>query len=430
MNINDYVNAVDKLEFSKDFLKKVRNAAYAKRGFRTVRAAAMAAVLILIMAGSVLGVVCAMRERPGDLVEIGSAGESMEDAEIMNFRVSRGMEGVTIHYMELEPNKNYSFRHGMLRTGRSYQYITQDYQLESVELKRVDASLKKNDREYRLGIDYLETEKGILSDHRSVYQKNESGEILLCATDGNSGQWPVYLNIETGEIRDALADWRSEDFTGRIGYAYVLRGGILVCTVVEETDSFAEAYGQQGSSHSLLYWIAPGAKEARRIGIPTGAVAHVENNTVYYQDQAGHLFAMDEEFEFRQISEYRSTDSMQDGLMTVSVRGKLGIVDAFSGDTYVFDELDVRSWELTDYEALRYGNNGTVALVKTRWLHEPERIALTSLGMLNRETGELKMLRIENDCDGYRHAWLDENRFAVIYRSGVRQYLCIYEFTE
>ena len=28
------------------------------------------------------------------------------------------------------------------------------------------------------------------------------------------------------------------------------------------------------------------------------------------------------------------------------------------------------------------------------------------------------------------HAWLDENRFAVIYRSGVRQYLCIYEFTE
>ena len=88
----------------------------------------------------------------------------------------------------------------------------------------------------------------------------------------------------------------------------------------------------------------------------------------------------------------------------------------------------VQPWYVGEYDALRYGNTGTIALVQTEWHHDPERIVLTKLGMLDYETGELKLLNIENDYDGYQHTWLDENRFAVVYRNEERQFLCIYEF--
>jgi hypothetical protein len=429
-----YVKAVDQLVFSENLMGKIPKNRSCGVSSRKIRAAALAAALIVLMATSAFGVASAMRERPGKVEQIGTVTEPMTDAEIMEFRVSEGMEGVAVHYMELEANKNYYFRHGMLWTERSYQRLTEDYRLEPMELKKVDAQLQKNDRVYKLTFDYLDTDKGVISNHRSVYHKNENGEILLCATDGRSGQWAVWLNVETGEIRDALPEWQASDFVGRVGYAEPLRGGILISTVVEdsaivdETTPFGEDYGQRDNSYNLNYWIAPGAKEAKIIRVPEGALDYVENDTIYYHDISGKLFVLDENFEFRQLSGYLSTDQMQDGLMTVSVWGKLGILDAFNGETYVFDELEVQPWYVDDYDALRYGSTGTIALVQTDWRHDPERIVLTKLGMLDYETGELKLLTIENDYDGYRHAWLDENRFAGVYTNGVRQFLCVYEF--
>ena len=429
-----YVKAVDQLEFSENLMGKIPKTRSCGVYSRKIRAAALAAALIVLMATSAFGVASAMRERPGKVEQIGTVTEPMTDAEIMEFRVSEGMEGVAVHYMELEANKNYYFRHGMLWTERSYQRLTEDYRLEPMELKNVDAQLQKNDRIYKLTFDYLDTEKGVISNHRSVYQKNENGEILLCATDGRSGQWPVWLNVETGEIRDALPEWQASDFEGRVGYAEPLRGGILISTVVEdssmadETTTEGDEYGQRDSSYNLMYWMGPGAGEPRMIEIPKNVLTHLEKDTIYYQDRAGCLFAMDEEFVFHQISEYHTIDVMRDGVMTVSVRGKLGILDAFTSQTYVFDKLKVPGWYVDDYDALRYGSTGTIALVQTEWLHDPERIVLTKLGMLDYETGELKLLTIENDYDGYRHAWLDENRFAVVYTNGVRQFLCVYEF--
>lgn len=430
MKINEYVNAVDKLRFTDDLLGRVRKAAPPKPRLRLARLAAMAAVLLLLMATSVFGVVTAMRERRGDLVELGTDKEIMTDAEIMNFKVSADMEGVQVHYMELEGEQQYSFRHGMLWTGSCYQRVTDDYTLVPQTLNRVDGTLEKNGRVYRLRFDYLETQRGIISNHRSIYQKDANHEILLCGTDGRSGQWPICLNVQTGEIRDALPDWTAEDFQGRIGYADPLRGGILISTIVEDSESTlsGEKNNQPGRAYSLLYWIAPGSKTAKKIEIPHSSMTHVENDTVYYQDTSGRLFAMDEEFQFHQISDYTRTNPMQDGLMTVSVSGKLGIVDAFSGDTYVFDEIAVQPWDIGDYNAIRYGNTGTIALVQTQWLHEPERVVLVRLGILNEETGELKLLNIEKDYDGYQHSWLDENRFAVVYRNAGRQFLCVYEF--
>lgn len=416
MKINEYVNAVDKLQFSDNLLERVRAADAPKPRLRFARLIAMSAALLLLMATTVYGVVSAMRQRPGELVELGTDVESMTDAEIMRFKVSEGMEGVRVHYMELESGQSYSFCHGLLWTGRSYLRVTENYTLLPEELKQVDAALEKNGRAYRLTFDYLDTGTGIISNHRRVYHKNENNEILLCANAGRKGQWPIWLDVETGEIRDALPEWTAEDFQGRIGGACVLRDGILITTVVDETGD------------TMMYWIVPGAKMAKNIEIPKSCLTHVENDTIYYQDTSGRLFAMDEEFQFQQISDYTRTNPMQDGLMTASIGGKLGIIDAFSGDTYIFDQLAVQPWEVGDYNALRYTDNGTIALVQTHWLHEPERIVISRLAMLDYETAELKMLNIENDYDGYRHAWLDENRFAVVYRNNGRQFLCVYEF--
>ena len=81
-----------------------------------------------------------------------------------------------------------------------------------------------------------------------------------------------------------------------------------------------------------------------------------------------------------------------------------------------------------DYHAVRYGAQGTIALVHTEWVHDPDRIVLRSLGVLNRQSAQLQLLQIENDYDGGHCNWLDENRLAVIYKSDVEQLLCVYEF--
>jgi hypothetical protein len=300
-----------------------------------------------------------------------------------------------------------------------YLRIADDYALEQVELNRVELNLEKNDRVYTLEFDYLETEKGIISNHRSVYNKDENGEILLNATDGNSGQWPVYFHVDSGTIRDALPDWSAADFEGRVGYGYSVMGGILIGTVVNEG---------QSDAHSMLYWIAPGAEAAEILKLPGEGTHHVEQDTVFYQNEVGQLYRMNEHFQFELICDYETMDYLQDELLTVSVRGKLGILDAYTGELYVFEEIKVSREDTLDYRAIRYGADGTIALAQTQWCHDPERIVLRSLGVLDKETAELKTMKIEHDYDAYQHSWLDENRFAVIYKTGIGQFLCVYEF--
>ena len=418
MNMNNYKNAVDKLEFSEDLLEKVRAAAGSKPRFRAVRLAVLAALMALVMATSVFAAVSFLRERPAGVVELGTVTQPMTDAEILKLKQLETMEGVCVHYMELKPNQQYALRHGMLWSNEpGYLRVGQDYQLETVELKRVNATLEKNDKVYRLTLDYLDTDAGVITNHRSLYQKNAEGEILLCATAGRNGGWPIYLNVGTGEIRDALPAWSDADFNGQVSYAYAFMDGVLLTSYPEE-----EGGGTQ------MYWIAPGASNAEKIEIPPRCLEYVEYDTVYYQDAYGRLYQMDEKFQFQKLHEYQTEDDMMDGVLVVSIQGKLGIVDAFTGDTYIFEQISVQKWETGDFNALRYGSNGTIALVETEWRHDPERRVLSCLGVLDRDGDVLKMLSIENDCDGYQHGWLDENRFAVVYRDEVRQFLCLYEF--
>lgn len=420
MKHKDYVNAIDKLEFSDDLLQRVRTSDRVKLRFRGVRAAVLAAILACFMITTAFGAISALRERPGNVEVLGKDAEELGNAQYMHFSVFQGNEDVQKHYMELHPAHSYHFRHGILRSEQGdYLRITQDYQLERMQMIEVHLALEKKDRTYYLDFTYQDTVDGVISDHRSVYQKNEQGEFLLNTTDGNSSQWPVYFNPEAGTIRDALPDWSEGDFEGRIGSASELKGGLLVSTIVN--DGLPDA-------RNNLYWIAPGAEEARIIQLPGNGMWHGEHDTIYYQNDLGHLYCMDDNFEFQLISEYGTSDYLQDGLLTVSAQGNLGILDAYTGDLYVFDEIEADIRDTLNYHAIRYGSGGTIALVHTQWLHDPERMELRELGILDTASAQLKLLQIENQYDGGRCNWLDENRLAVIYKSGLGQILCVYEF--
>ena len=416
---NDYVNAVNKLEFSNDLTERVRAADRTKPRFRAVKTAAFAAVLACFMITTAFGAITVLREYPGEVKVLGTDMQKLTDAQAMGFTVSQENEGVEKHYMELHPVHSYHFRHGMLRSRQDgYLRIAQDYQLEPVEMKAVHLTLEKNDRTYSLDFTYRDTEAGVLSDHRSVYYKNERGEILLDVTDGSS-QWPVYFNPETGTLRDGLPQWTEEEFEGRVGGAYALKDGLLITTIVN--DGLPNA-------RNNLYWIAPGAEKAKIIELPGNGLWHPENDTIYYQNDSGQLYVMDDHFQFQRICEHETMDYLQDGLLTVSVRGKLGILDAFTGELFVFEEIEASITDTMDYHAVRYGAQGTIALVHTEWVHDPDRIVLRSLGVLNRQSAQLQLLQIENDYDGGHCNWLDENRLAVIYKSDAGQLLCVYEF--
>lgn len=436
---NKYHDAVEHLEFSDNLFTRVTAAERKPQSrFRLLRAVAIAALITALMATTVFGALSTIREKPTKVETLGTASEDLTDASLMSFSLSDQAGGVTVHYMELYADVSYTFRHGLLYSEKTgFLRITEDYQLEAVEMNTAAYSFEKNDRTYTLEFSYLDTPDGVFSNHKSAYQKNENGEILLNATDGNSGQWPVYLNTETGEVRDALPDWTADDFAGRVTYSDPLKDGILVSTIVE-TDEMKEivengtVVGWKDGSYNLLYWIADGEQEAKLVGLPEDYTWYVDNDVLYCQNSAGHLSFFDDNFDLQSISDYDTNDDLTDGLLTVAVDGKLGILDVLTGDTYLFQDISVRASELDEtmgYHAIRYGKDGRIALVQTEWRTAEARVALLKLGVLDLDSGEMRMLDIENEYDGYRNGWLDADRLAVVYKNGEQQYLCVYEFT-
>lgn len=441
MKHNVYENAVNDLKFSDRLYETVlKETSKPRYGFRLIRSAVLAAALICLLGTTAFAVSPELREWTISLFKLGTSVESMTDAQVMNFTVSDDMEGVTVHYLELN-KADYTFIHGMLYSEDSgFIRITEDYRLQEEETKNFLSFLNKNGRKYFLDMDYLEMETGIVAHRKSILHKNEQGEILLIATDGSSNQWPVYVNLETGEMRDALPGWTADDFTGDVGYGYEFRDGILISTIVDE---FKVVNGES-AAYNLLYWIADGAAEAASIELPADEYDwYLENGELYYKNRRGHLFRLNEEFQFELICEYETGDDLTNGLYTVATdNGELAIMDVFSGDTYLIAEWQVDPGtpdtktsgrikgdidETMGLNATRYSTDGIIALVQRDLIAEEQRVALTKLGILDKENQQIRFIDIENGFDGYHSGWLDDERFAVIYDS---QYLCVYEFDE
>ena len=448
MKNNAYQNAVEHLRFSGDLEDAVLSRTVEKRkGFGLVRFVAVAAAMCMLLAVTAFAASPELREWVFGIRNLGTSESNLADARIMTFTTGEYTDGVTIHYLELESGKLYNFEHGWLSTWDNgwtgYTRVTEDYRLEALEMQNFVGILEKNGRKYFVNFDYIETEDGILSDVNDVLRRNENGEVFLVSTGVGSNQWPVYVDLETGEIRDALPDWTDDDFEGRVGYADELMGGILVSTVVND----GVVIDGNSVSYNMLYWIGNGAEDARIIALPEDAYGwYCENDALYCKNRLGQLYQMNENFEFELICDYRTGDDLTNGLYTVATEdGELAIVDVYTGETYVLSGINVDPGapdedsggritgdidEIMGINAIRYGSDGLIALVQTDWIPEEDRVALLKLGILDTEACQLKLLEIENEYDGYHVGWLDETRLAVIYENGGKQYFCVYEFTE
>ena len=433
---NTYRNAVDHLQFSENLYDSVtKRIGKPKRLFTVVRYAAIAAATVLLMTTTAFAASPAFREWTLSNLRLGVSQPDIAHAEVMNFTLSQDMEGVAVHYLKLD-GTDYSFVHGMLYNNLAgFTAITGDYELEPVDTVQLHVQLEKNGRNYYGDLDYLETDEGLIARRKSILRKDENGEIFLVLTGGNSNQWPAYVDPDTGTVRDALPGWSEDDFEGRVSYADQYKGGILVSTIVND----GVTVNGNSVSYNKLYWIAENAEKAEIIELPEDENNwYVENGEFYYKNNEGHLYRMNDSFEYELISDYKTGDELTNGLLAAATEDKkLVIVDAYNGNRYLIDDYSVdpgnsrfRSEldETMGVNATRYGTDGTIAIVRTEFIGHEQRVALKELGILDPDSGRVKMVEIENPYDGYRNGWLDENRYAVIYKTEFENYLCIYEF--
>ena len=442
MKHNTYADAVGHLEFSDRLYETViRKGIKPRRGYRIIRFAAIAAVTVCLMATSAFAVSPDFRAWTISQLSLGVSKIELTTAVPMEFTTFENMDSISVRYMKLN-GTDYHFNNGMLYNSKpGLLRITDDYQLENVQTQIYRGVLEKNGLSYRVFLDYSKTEAGIVAHQKEILTENENGEVFLNLTDGNSNQWPAYVNLSTGVLRDALPEFTDDDFEGRVTYGDQLFGGILISTIVND----GVVIDGNSVSYNKLYWIGDGVDTAIDIDLPDDVWTwNCVNNALYYTNTDGYLYRLNETFEFEQVTYYKTGDDLTNGLLTAATDlNELVICDIQNGTEYIVKDLlvdpgkyDAASGgrvngnldETIGYNAKRYGDNGRIALVETQSNTDDMRIELLRIGVLNVETGQLQFVEIDMDCWGYRNGWLDENRFAVIYEGDDGDYLCIYEF--
>ncbi len=418
-----YKRAVDHLEFTDDLYRRVLSRKKPAHRIPVLRIGAAATLAVLLITSSAIAATPPVAERTMKMCNLGTSDKLFKDALTGAFTHSKETAGVSTHYLEL---RNYSAVHGMLYSSKDgFARITEEYEIEKVPSKTAELRFEKDGRVYTMEFHYIDTENGVVSPHKTLYQRNSNGEILLNLTSENSFQWPVYFDPETGQIRDALPSFSLDDFEGREVYAWKLQNGILMTTIVGEES------GSNGRNQ--LHFIPDGKDTAMKIELPVEAVTwEADNGSLYAQDSRGRLYRLNESNEFIRLTDYATSDDLTKGLLTVRTgTGKLGIYDAYAAQTYVIPEISVKESELHEtrgYNATRYCENGPIVLVHTTLDRESLTVRIDRIGIVDTATGTLRYLDIKNEYDGYYNYWLDESRFAVRYRSGNTQYLCVYEF--
>lgn len=428
MKDNIYRNAVDQLRFSDDLAERVRFAATKERKKHprlavTIMAAAVSMLLLTtaFAAGSWL-------ERDARVKEIGSLDGDVSDAEILEFTLSESNEGVTVHHMELGPKGFYTFRDGLLYSKtEGFFRVADDYTLEHMDSNNISVTFDKNGREYVFDVEYLTVPGGIYTDGLLFYPEVD-GEILVRAAAAGSHLWPVYLNLETGAVRDALPGFTDDDFTGRVTYAEPFRDGILISSLVE--------HDVNGNSRdeSYHYWIAEGGTEAISLDLPSGW-DYITGDTMYYKTRAGRYFRLDDNFALQELADIpKTTDDPTEGLLTAQSRnGTLCIADLNNGIIYNIPGLDLdnASFQETEgWNATRNSPEGIILLTNAVMDWEAGGRRLMTLAVLDTRLGVLKLLEVDSALTIQSSGWLDDHRYSVIYEDGIRHYLCVYEFTE
>jgi len=430
---NVYRNAVEHLEFSEKLYETVVSKGKKPRNtYRLIRVAAVAAVMITLMVFGAFAADYDFKLVSVGLKELGSIEADMRGAEVMEFQKIESTEDVSIHYLEMDIPGGYIFKDGIIyHENKGFYRIGSDYQLVSVESNSISGELQKNGKTYTLDFEYVFTDIGIVAPNAAVYTMDD-GKILGMAWSVDHHCWPVILNLEEKTVTDALPQFHSDDFTGRIGYVQPFRDGLLL-TTLKSSDVFVDGVLD---SYNLLYYIKDGSRKAIEISLPkwNNMTHYCENDSIYCKSGSGPLYELDDNYEFQQIDEFRTTDDLTKGLLTGrSSDGHLKVCDYYNNLQYDFDDILPDRWdfyETTGYNATRHSEDGRILITYSYDDYEAKTRRISKIGLLDTASGTLKMLETHGKFKLYTFGWLDDDRFAVIYEKGARKFMCIYEFME
>ena len=431
MKHNIYQNAVDHLEFSDNLYDTVVKKEQKPRScHRIIRFVAAAAVMITLMVFGTFAADLDFKKVTVGLKEIGSVEADMLSAQLMEFQKLESTNDVSIHYLEMDMPGGYSFKNGYIyhQKGGIYR-IDSEYQLVPVEGQIISGQLNKNGDIHRVEYQYVSVNTEIIA-LNAPQNIMDDGRILAVVWTEDQHCWPVYLNLEDETVTDALPCFSDDDFTGRICYAEPFRDGILLTTVYS-SDVFVDGVI---NSHNLLYYIKNGSSKAIEITPPRGnnSSFYCENDTIYWKAGSRPLYQLDDNYEFRQIDEFRTTDDLTKGLLTGrSSDGHLMVCDYYNNVQYHFDDISPDRWdfyETTGYNATRHSEDGKILITYSYDDYEAKTRRISRIGLLDPASGTLKMLDTHSNFKMHTFGWLDDDRFAVIYEKGARKFMCIYEF--
>lgn len=423
MDKNTYRNAMDHLRYSEDLEKNVMASAHpVHRHFRIVRVAAIVAICCALLGCTAYAVSSWIRSE----VLVDDAGDitlDLSDTEVLHFVSSQSMDGVSIHYMPIE-RKNIIFQNGTIYDPSSGFYeVTEDYELVALEHQCVSISLDKNGKTYTIALKYVITGDGVITNLGTYTEVN--GEILLNAVAADQWCWPVYLNVLTGEYRDAMPDLDEDRFEMNVSFIQPFRDGFIVSTMNSRIGD-AEV-----GNPRFLYWVSSDCQDIRKLDVPIyGVYEAVVGDTLYIRDGSGYCYYMDDEFRFQRVEGIeRTSDMMSKGLLAYPGEDStLKIADFYAGIIYDVVDLQVNESNVgvtLGYSATRNSPDGKIAVYRVDTFTNDLELAV-----LDKNSGQLRQLTVYSgyQIDGW--GWLDDNRLWMIYSDSVRRYACIYDFIE
>lgn len=417
-----YRNAMNHLRYSEDLEKNVIESANPVRlRFRLVRIALISALICLLLG---CGAYAAVNEWIRSEAQVDDLGEIMLDlfdGEVLEFTPVESLDGISVRCIALG-RRNVSFINGYLYDPTEGFYrVTDSYELVAVESQTVSIYLNKNNKDYRLELNYIVTADSVVTNRGRFELIN--GHILVNAISADQWEWPVWLNITTGEYRDALPDLDENTFEGNVSGASNFRGDYLVFTLE------SRSYSTSNPTFRYIYWVSGDCAQIRKLDIPdTGVYDTVVNGILYYRDSEGYYYYMDEQFAFHRVEALNRTDDMlAQGLVAFQGDdGTLQIADVSNGVIYSITDLEMEYSDISiplGYFAMRYSESGSIVLCRI----EPWK-NIATLAYLDRESGQLKWFEVYSGYELHGMSWLDDNRLCLMYSDGMCEYAYIYEF--
>ena len=414
---------MDQLRYSEDLKKHVMASAHpVQTRFRLVRVAAIIAVLCMLFG-------CAAAANGWIRSEVstkdmGKLTLDLANAEFFQFSSGQGVEGISMYYMPIG-RCSISCGGGVIYEPASGFYrVTEDFELVPLEHKTVSLELQKKDKTYSLELAYVVMDGQIVS-NQGTYTVTR-GEVLLNLISADQWHWPVYLNVSTGEFRDAMPKLDQDSFDLDVSHIRPLRDGFLVATM----DTRSPAINK--SSTRYLYWVSGDCSEVRRLDVPENNVYEtVVGDTLYYRDGSGRYYYMDKSFGFHPVEEVNRTEGVAiNGLVAFrGDDGNLEIADLTNRAVYSVTDMAVAYSDVSmslAYFATRNSADGSIVICRLNYT----MLSLTNieLAVLDRDSGQLQYLTVNGDYTLWGLGWLDDHRLWVTYTDGIQTYLCVYVF--